>query len=169
VPLVSAKGQGLAALVAVAAAAGCAHVPSLADIHTQGYALPSVDGPPLALDGLRGKVVILTFFATWCFPCVAEVEPLKHLAARHPKDLQIVSVGMDLEGTLVLKPFRDAMAISYPVLVADAATRQGTSPFGPIQQLPSTFVLDGEGRVQAAFAGVADEALLEQMVQRLLP
>ena len=168
-PPVSAKGQGVAALLALGLATACAHAPALAEIHTDGFALPTVDGPPLGLASLRGKVVIVTFFATWCFPCVAEVEPLKHLAARHPHDLAIVAVGMDLEGSQVLKPYRDAMTIPYAVLVADADTREGHSPFGPIRELPSTFIIDPQGHVQSAFAGVAPEALLEQMVERLAP
>ena len=172
---VSAEGQGLtigsgwrrAALLSALLATSCAHTPTLADIHTESYTLPSVDGAPLALRDLRGKVVIVSFFATWCFPCVAEVALFKHLQEQHPRDLAIVSIGMDLEGGIVLKPYRDAMQIAYPVLIADDDTRKGDSPFGPIHELPSTFVLDREGHVQSAFSGVASEAVLEQMVDQL--
>jgi peroxiredoxin len=152
-------------LLALALLAGCKHVPDPGPVPE--LRLMTVDGAPFALSSLRGKVVLVGFFATWCFPCVAETEVLQQFARAHP-DAAVVQVGLDREGVQVLKPFRDQFEVRYPVLVADDETRDGRGDFGVIRELPTTFVIDRDGHVQAAFTGVPDATKLDQALGPLL-
>jgi peroxiredoxin len=148
---------------------GCSHIdPELAAIQTSGYVLPTVDGQPYALANQRGRVVLLTFFATWCEPCLAETGLLTSLAKKRAQDLTVVGIGLDIDGARTLKLYREQLQLPYPILVADEATREGRSPFGRIELLPTTFVLDREGRVRHAFSGVPDEHQLERLIDQMI-
>lgn len=75
---------------------------------------------------------------------------------------------MDLEGAKVLLPFEQTGEARYPILIANDEVRAGESPFGAIRELPTTFVLDRDGKVAAAYTGPADPRKLEALVQKLL-
>lgn len=145
----------VAAFAAVGLAAGaCARVDPVPDL--SGVVLATVDGEPFALASLAGQVSLLTFFATWCFPCIAEIPELVHLHTElRPRGFQVVAIGVDREGEAVLRAFRDFYRLPYPVLVADAEMREGRTPFGPVAALPTAFVVGRDGRVVFAYRGVA--------------
>lgn len=159
----------------VLAVAGCRSVPEasggagVAALRRELLALPVVGGGRLAPEQLRGKVVLVSFLATWCFPCLVELPTLEALQREYgPRGLQVVSVGMDLEGERVLGPFAELYRLPYPVVVADERVREGQSAFGLIPALPTTFLLDREGQVAAAWQGTASPDALTEAVQRLL-
>lgn len=121
------------------------------------------------LASFRGKVVLLSFFATWCFPCMVEVPHLQAMQADYaPRGFSVVAIGMDLEGRKVLAPFEATLETPYPVLVADDEVREGRSPFGPIRALPTTWIIDRSGTVVAAFEGPADPRMLRNVIEALL-
>ncbi|XXF81340.1 TlpA disulfide reductase family protein [Myxococcaceae bacterium GXIMD 01537] len=132
-------------------------------------ALPSVSAgtePPRALEG---SVVLVSFFATWCFPCVAELPTLIALQRDFgPQGFLVVGVGMDLEGMQVLEPFARTMELPYPVLMADEAVRDGQSAFGPVRALPTSFLLDRDGRLIGAWQGMAPHGALSEAIQKAL-
>ena len=85
------------------ALAGCRTVPEEpawgagASPYLRALALPSVGPTPLEWNRLPGRVVMVSFFATWCFPCLAELPTLVALQKEHgPQGFQVVAVGMDL-------------------------------------------------------------------------
>lgn len=118
---------------------------------------------------LNGHVVLVSFFATWCFPCVAELPTLQALQRDYgPQGFRVVGVGMDLEGWKVLEPFAQQMDLNYPVLVASDRIRDGQSVFGSIRALPTTFVLDRQGRVLGAWQGMAPHEALDKAIQKAL-
>lgn len=128
-----------------------------------------MEGGAFSLGSLRGKVAVVAFFATWCFPCLIELPQLAALQRGNgPRGLEVVGIGMDLEGSRVLKPFADQYQLPFPVLLPTEAMRGGSSPFGPIRELPSTFVIDREGRIAAAFAGPPNPERLARLIDRLL-
>jgi thiol-disulfide isomerase/thioredoxin len=131
--------------------------------------LPSVGPTPYQWQRLPGRVVMVAFFATWCFPCLAELPTLEALQKQYgPQGFQVVLVGLDLEGTLVLEPFANQYALNFPVLVSDEGMQQGRSAFGLIPALPSTFLLDKEGQVAGAWKGVAGHKDISRAVEALL-
>ncbi|WP_163996436.1 TlpA family protein disulfide reductase [Pyxidicoccus caerfyrddinensis] len=132
-------------------------------------ALPSVGPTRHDARALSGKVVLVSFFATWCFPCLAEMPTLEALQKDYgAKGFQVVSVGMDLDGEKVLQPFADHYALRYPVLVANDVMREGQTAFGHIRALPTTVLLDRRGRAVAAWQGVEGHADVAKAIEKLL-
>jgi thiol-disulfide isomerase/thioredoxin len=164
------------ACAAVLALAGCRSAPEArpevvlddAAFLRQLRSLPAV-GPAVQGVRLTGNVVLVSFFATWCFPCIAELPTLQALQRDHgPRGFQVVGVGMDLEGQKVLEPFAYQMELNYPVLLADQRMLDGQSAFGPIRALPTSFLLDREGRALGAWQGVAPHEALSEAIEKAL-
>lgn len=156
----------------VLAVAGCRRVPEEPagpSPYLRSLLLPSVGPTPYDWRRLPGRVVMVSFFATWCFPCVAELPTLEALQKEYgPQGFQVVLVGMDLDGARVLQPFADYYALNFPVLVSDEGMQQGQSAFGLIPALPATFLLDKEGRVAGAWQGMAGHEDVSKAVEKLL-
>ena len=154
----------VAAVGCALAIAGCAHAPKRpegAEYRAALARLPEVNQAPRALEG---KPLVVQFFATWCFPCLAAFPALGQLARKDaPRGLRVVAVGMDLEGETVLAPFVAHYQPEFPVLAADPDLREGKTPFGRLTALPVTVALDAEGNPVAGFAGVADLEQLEKL------
>lgn len=153
--------------------AGCRSTPDYVEAPGQGFlralALPAVGPAPFRPEDLSDRVVLVSFFATWCFPCVAEIPTLQALQRDHgAQGFQVVAVGMDLEGYRVLAPFAAHFELNYPVLVADDFIRSGQSAFGRIGALPAAVILDRQGRAVAAWEGVAAHEDLEKAIRKEL-
>jgi thiol-disulfide isomerase/thioredoxin len=124
-----------------------------------------VDGTPVP--ELNGKVVMVSFIATWCFPCVADLPVMEKLQRDlQPKGYETVAVGMDLEGPKVLRPFAQEYALPYPLLAPPTELREGKTPFGRISELPTRFLFGRDGKLVMAFSGVADPKQLIEAVTR---
>jgi thiol-disulfide isomerase/thioredoxin len=163
--------RSFAALLALAWS-GCAHVSeSTLTLNDFVGSLPAqVAGrTPLRPELLRGKVVLVTFVATWCFPCLTELEALGKLDRDYgQRGFENVLVGMDLEGAKVLEPFAAQYALTWPLVVADDRVRAGVTPFGPIVELPSRVLFARDGSVVVGYAGVAKYQDLARIVEREL-
>jgi len=124
---------------------------------------------PFDRSALHDKVVLVTFVATWCFPCLTDLATLDKLDRKFAKQGfgQIV-VGMDLEGRKVLEPFAAEYKLPYPVVVGDDRLRKGDSAFGHIRELPARVLFDRRGEVIAAFSGIVPPAELERKVREAL-
>jgi thiol-disulfide isomerase/thioredoxin len=156
----------------VLALSGCRTVPEAGpgpSPYLRELVLPSVGPTPYVWRQLSGRVVMVSFFATWCFPCLAELPTLEALQKEYgPQGFQVVLVGLDLEGERVLGPFADQYALNFPVLVSNERLQQGRSAFGVIPALPTTFLLDKEGRVAGAWKGMAGHEDVSEAVRKLL-
>jgi thiol-disulfide isomerase/thioredoxin len=114
---------------------------------------------------LAGQVVLVSFLATWCFPCLGLVPQLATLQRQHAAEgFQVLAVGMDLEGARVLQAFAEHYELPFPLLLATQAVRDGTSPFGEVKALPTTFLFGREGELLEAFAGGVAPQALERLV-----
>ncbi|WP_224363034.1 TlpA family protein disulfide reductase [Hyalangium versicolor] len=161
------------ACAALVGLAGCKSGPEAVEAPGNGFlgalALPAVGPQRQAATDLSGRVVLVNFLATWCFPCVAELPTLEALQRDFgPQGFQVVGVGMDLEGAQVLAPFAEHYELRFPVLVADERIRSGQSPFGTIGALPTSFILDRQGRVVGAWQGVAGHEAMSQAIEKTL-
>ncbi|TQF09516.1 TlpA family protein disulfide reductase [Myxococcus llanfairpwllgwyngyllgogerychwyrndrobwllllantysiliogogogochensis] len=167
----SAAARALACIALLLSLAGCrgSRPVDAGPAFLQSLALPSVGPTRHDVRKLQGKVVLVSFFATWCFPCLAEMPTLEALQRDYgAQGLQVVSVGMDLEGTKVLQPFAEHYAPRYPVLVASEWMIEGRSPFGPIKGLPTTVLLDRRGRAVAGWQGVEGHGDVAKAIEKLL-
>ena len=154
--------------MALAAASGCAINPFPHPLRPALNGLAPVGEVPLPR--LEGKVVLVKFLATWCLPCLTELEAVEALQRQYGgNDFTVVAVGMDNEGARVLDPFARHYQLPFPLVLPDEAIRTGNSPFGRISALPTTFLLDRDGKVVLAYEGVAAPeslgALIEKAVQ----
>lgn len=161
------------ALLFATLGAGCVRAPeaSLADFRTFMSALPrqTAGVVPFEPRALEGKVVLVTFVATWCFPCLTELVVLQRLERDHAaRGFANVLVGMDLEGRAVLDPFVEGYKITSPLVVADDRLRAGETVFGRIRELPSRVLFARSGEVVVGFAGLSRYEDLDALVVREL-
>ncbi|MDE3135705.1 MAG: TlpA family protein disulfide reductase [Acidobacteriota bacterium] len=115
------------------------------------FNLKSFSGQTLNPAEWRGKVVILNFWATWCGPCRYEIPELMALQKEFPDSLQVVGLSVDEAPPAEVKQFADRMGITYPVAIADD---QLQNRFGGVLALPTSFVIDRQGRVVQKHVGL---------------
>jgi thiol-disulfide isomerase/thioredoxin len=124
-----------------------------------------LSGKPFALAGLRGKVVLLNFWATWCAPCREEMPVFSRWQLSYgAQGLSVVGVSMDDD----LDSVRQALArrpVSYRVVMGDAILAER---FGGVLGLPLSYLLDAQGRVVARYQGEANLPGMEQKIRELL-
>lgn len=112
------------------------------------FTLATLDGQTVTLSSLEGKTVVVNFWATWCGPCRVEIPTFSRFAENNP-DIPVLGVAVD--GTPEkLREAAKAFGITYPVLIADAATKKA---YG-ISTLPTTVVVRPDGTVGSAHAGL---------------
>jgi len=129
------------------------------------FKLAALDGTPLSLATARGKVVLLNFWATWCGPCRAEIPDLIALQQRYKDQLQIIGLTVDDDDASTIKQVVAEEHINYPVAMSSPEVRL---QYGGISALPTSFVLDGQGRVVQKHEGLRDPVLYETEIRALL-
>ena len=129
------------------------------------FKLSDVQGQPISPADFRGKVVLLTFFATWCGPCRAEVPDLIALQERYKDRLQIIALSVDDGPAESVKQFVNAKHINYRVAVAPDELQE---KFGGVHGLPTVFLLDTSGRLVQRHVGLRDPALYDLEIRALL-
>jgi thiol-disulfide isomerase/thioredoxin len=128
------------------------------------FKLTALDGKPITLAALQGKVVLLNFWATWCGPCRAEIPDLVALQERYKGRLQIIGLNVDDEEADIQQYVQET-GINYPVAMTSNDVR---IQFGGIPALPTSFVLDTEGRVVQKHVGLWNPAVYETEIRALL-
>jgi peroxiredoxin len=118
------------------------------------FALPSAAGTVLRLSTLRDRVVMVSFWATWCPPCWGEIATLEQLyQAYRDRGLEVLAVASDRQGAQVVLPFMARHPVSFPVLLDTAGLV--THLYG-VSSLPTTYVLDRAGRLATVTVGGRD-------------
>ena len=128
-----------------------------ADIYTD------LQGNPIDLNDYRGKWVVVNYWATWCPPCLEEIPELVHFHDTH-KDSDAVVVGINMEkmDRPSLASFVDENMMSYPVVpMSDDMPMLGSIP-----GLPTTYLLDPEGRTAAMQVGQVTEEMIEAFMAK---
>ena len=129
------------------------------------FKLQALDGKPLSLSDAHGKVILLNFWATWCGPCRAEIPDLIELQTKYKDRLQIIGLTVDDEDAGAVEKVVKETGINYPVAMASAEVRLR---YGGIAALPTSFMLDSEGRVMQKHEGLHDPLLYELEIRALL-
>jgi cytochrome c biogenesis protein CcmG, thiol:disulfide interchange protein DsbE len=127
--------------------------------------LTDLDGKTFDLAKLRGKVVLVNYWATWCEPCKVELPTLNAFFQRyHDRGLEIIGISVDFKSDIEKVP-KAAKALAYPVALLSAINDNG---FGPPEGVPLTYVIDAEGVVRDKFVAAPDK-LLHDVVVPMLP
>jgi len=131
----------------------------------QNFTLESNQGNKITLSDLRGKVLILDFWATWCPPCKAAIPKLIELYNKYQgQGVEVIGIALD-DRDKVIKLVKE-MGINYPVLFDD----QVTSKNYEIQSIPTLFVIDQKGKQVHKEIGFSEEGFktIEEKVNELL-
>jgi peroxiredoxin len=132
------------------------------------FTLPDLQGNLVQLSALRGKVVFINIWATWCPPCVEEMPTMQRLYERfHDRGLVLLAISIDALGAQVVAPFMRQYDLTFPALL---------DPAGSIEHLyrtsgvPESFVVDKQGRLVEKVVGPRDWAHPQviRMFERLL-
>jgi peroxiredoxin len=117
--------------------------------------LATLDGSPFDLTSLRGRPVVLNCFATWGPPCRAEMGEFQSFQAAHP-EVSVVGVAIDSGNPAQVRAFTARHGVTFKVALADetAAARYG------VNQLPTTYVVQPDGRLGRSFIGPITEGIL---------
>jgi cytochrome c biogenesis protein CcmG/thiol:disulfide interchange protein DsbE len=130
------------------------------------FELKDGDGKVVRLSDYKGKVVLLNFWATWCGPCKIEMPWFIEFERKYKdKGFAVVGVAMDEEGWQAVKPFLADMAVNYRVLLGSDQTAE---LYGGVSALPTTFLIDQEGKVASTHVGLAPRDAFENGIKELL-
>jgi peroxiredoxin len=130
------------------------------------FALKDADGRTVRLSDYRGKVVLLDFWATWCGPCKYEIPWFMDLERRQKdRGFAVLGVSMDDDGWEIVKPFIAQLGVNYRILVGTDETAQ---LYGGIDALPTTFLIDREGKIAFVHVGLGNRRDFEDGVEQLL-
>jgi peroxiredoxin len=130
------------------------------------FALKDANGKTVKLSDYKGKVVLLDFWATWCGPCKIEIPWFIDLERKHKdKGFAVIGVSMDEDGWESVKPFLSQMNVNYRVVIGNDTTAQA---YGGVDALPTTFLIDREGKIAATHVGLTSRKDFENGVEQLL-
>jgi thiol-disulfide isomerase/thioredoxin len=134
-----------------------------------------LDGTDLKLSDLKGKIVVINFWATWCEPCQVEIPWMIGFQEKYAdKGFTLLGVSMDDEGKSVVEPFVEKtkfdvdgrqMTMNYPILLGNDEL---TSKFGGLLGLPTTIVVGRDGKIHKRFIGLVSHDELEKQIKELL-
>jgi thiol-disulfide isomerase/thioredoxin len=129
--------------------------------------MTDLDGRKITMEQLRGQVVLLTFWATWCPPCKREIPHLVHLQATYGDlGFTVLAPSLDQKGLAVIKPFlRSRPDINYTIIPNGHPLSMA---YGGVNRIPTTYLIDKQGRVIEQIMGSRSGEELEGLVMAAL-
>ncbi|HTA52696.1 MAG TPA: TlpA disulfide reductase family protein [Candidatus Acidoferrum sp.] len=130
------------------------------------FLVNDLEGRAISTAELRGKVVIVSFWATWCPPCREEIPEMIELASRYGDKLQVIGVSEDDDASPEeVREFAANEKINYPIVMG----RYGISrEFGEVPALPTSFLVDTNGKVVQKHVGLYPIAVYDAEIRALL-
>lgn len=140
---------------------------SLADLRR---GLPGPDGPE-GTEGTEGEarpnVVLVTYFTTWCLPCLDLLPQLDRLAAEIDR-FEVIAISLDQKPAALLPPALEFLQLAMPVALADAMHQDGQTPFGRLHAVPISYLVDTRGRHVDTFVGITPTDYVRRRVEALI-
>ncbi len=169
---------GVSALLVLVAvfAAGCGDVSNDASARVAAatgprdpapdFTLKDIEGRDVRLSDYEGKVVLLNFWATWCGPCKIEMPWFVEFQQKYKdRGFSVIAVSMDEEGWDVVRPFLDDLKPNFPVVIGND---EMGDEFGGVVALPTTFIIDKEGKIASSHQGLVSKGDYEDEIEELL-
>lgn len=154
-------------LAALALTGACGSTPTPAAGPRLTFSFTTIDGEELASRDLRGRVVVLHLFTVGSMAAQVDAEKLRAVAVEYPQQVAVIGVNLDLDGDAFVDPWRRANDVGYPLVVGGSPGRVAQQ-LGPIEQVPTTIVLDERSRVRARIARQLAPGELESLVKTSL-
>ncbi len=130
------------------------------------FALKTSTGKTIELSKLKGKTVVVNFWATWCGPCRAEIPGFIDVYKKYKsKGLEIVGISLDQDGWNAIDPFVKKMSINYPVVLGNDQIAQ---EYGNIDAIPTTFIINKDGHIVSRHIGYMDKDSFEKTIKSYL-
>ena len=152
-------------VLAIAPAYAVPQMNALLDKPAPAFARTSLDHQPVDLAALRGRVVLLNFWATWCAGCKIEMPRFVQWQEKYKTDgLTIVGVSMD-DGSEPVESYLRKHPVNYPVVMGDE--KLGLA-YGGVLGLPVTYLIDRNGMIRARYQGGGNLDAMETAIRKLL-
>jgi thiol-disulfide isomerase/thioredoxin len=130
------------------------------------FSLESLDGKTMRLSDLRGKAVLLNFWATWCGPCKIEMPWFVDLQKQYgSQGLQIVGVAMDDGSKEDIAKFAKDMGVNYPILIGKESVGD---QYGGVPALPESFLIARDGKIVDKIVGLRGKSEIEDSIKKAL-
>ena len=130
------------------------------------FTLKDLHGRTVQLSDFKGKIVLLNFWAFWCFPCRLEIPHINHIWEEyHKKGVEIVTVNMDMMDPGSLQEEVEKEGIQYRVLLG---TNKVMKEYGGIEGLPLSYLIDQEGRITKRYLGYRPGEIFIRDIEELL-
>ena len=131
------------------------------------FSLQSRAGEAVSLSSLKGQVVLINFWATWCGPCRKEMPLLEQIQKKYaPLGFTMLGVNVE-EDTRLMETFLKDVPVSFPILLDPA---NGVSKLYNVSAMPSTVIVDRKGNVRFIHQGfkTGDESKYQDMIRQLI-
>lgn len=129
------------------------------------FSLVDTSGQTVSLSQFQGKVVVINFFTIWCMPCREEMPDLNAIYKEYKdKGLAMVGICLNVDPNQ-LRFFARQMKLDYPILVG---TDKVNKDYGEIVGVPTTFIVDRQGKIAAKVVGAHSKADFLKIIQPLL-
>jgi cytochrome c biogenesis protein CcmG/thiol:disulfide interchange protein DsbE len=130
------------------------------------FALKDAPGADAKLSDYRGKVILLNFWATWCGPCEVEIPWFIDFENKfRDRGFAVIEVSMDEDGWQAVRPYMREKNVNYRVVLG---TDEVARRYGGIESLPTTLLIDRNGRIAAEHVGLVGKSIYEQQIGKLL-
>ena len=130
------------------------------------FELKDSNGKVVTPEEYKGRVLLLNFWATWCVPCKAEIPWFQEFDTKlKDKGFAVLGVSMDEEGWDAVKPYVAEKKIAYRMVIG---TEEVSTRYGGIDSLPTTFIIDREGKIAAIHSGLVSKATYQKEIEDLL-
>jgi thiol-disulfide isomerase/thioredoxin len=167
-PARAAAGLLMFAIGAILLRAAPAETPATAIVSQAApvWKLKDLDGREIGSEQLKGKVVVVDFWATWCVPCIGEIPGYIDLQKKYAADgLVIVGISLDQKGPDHVRKFAESKGMNYRIAMADDNV---ADLFGGLAVIPTTFLINREGRIVHRKVGAMTHEEYEKIVKQAL-
>ncbi|SOC21663.1 peroxiredoxin [Ureibacillus xyleni] len=131
------------------------------------FTLSDMNGTHINLSDLRGKIVILNFWATWCPPCRAEMPHMQNFYEKNKDNgVEIIAVNLTAldEGKQAVEKFINEYGLTFPVVLDESGS---VGKLYEILTIPTSYIIDAKGRIFQKFVGSMDEQIMEDMIKSI--